>query len=702
MLLLDNILYLHNADLQEYGINPNTIERFESIRNPENKQERLYAYDFVYNRSAKCREKLPNKEKLLAQLIESTTLAKKEELLTKELSLIQAWSVFLDPMDTHWFQTKLNQSKASNIGKKTRDLSTCMAILRLMDNCKTKSEVVYITGFASKEELILALGNRIKEQDIYGLPASYDRLRVKYYEYKKMVDAGTDPRYAVIPGTFGNKNPQLLTEEHKAIINFFYFQPHKPSKLNTYERYVEQCTLHNMIPVSLSRVTEYLNGEFEKTVGVLIRDGKQAFEVQKGEFAHRISNYSLSLITGDGWQAGHPVTHTILRERKDGKVERVTVTGRMTVWIWFDWHSKAIISHEISGQENAASIRKSFRNAIRIMGGKIPMSVMMDKRWALNPFLKQTFDKLGVSVQDKRAYNPKSNMAERNNKEVNKYHRALDEHWANMTNGHSADNRHNPEHNRTAQAFTLKEFQDLIHQVIALYNTSVLNSLKATPVEVLFRKINPEVRELDEFQKRWAFGNTRVESIKNGTFSISINKKEYEYQVPNWTNFLKMNIKNNKVKVYFDEDFMESVDIYRFEDEKNNDNDLYIATCQTVEAFNALQVEQSEKDKVILGQLKARQHELEESIYEIMDNTKEKIEKLTGYEGLNVVGVSQERHKKALDNEFMKLYKNITNDFDETDYEVVTVAEKTKKTTLEQKKKHYDPAKMKNIFNDTI
>lgn len=656
MKIISNILYFEYKDLIELGFSADTITKFDKLRNSDDTRKFLYPYDKIAQRSSKTRDKLPNKELLLARLKEDTIIKSTEQTEECINNLPQAWAIYINAMDIHWFGQQLSTSTADNIGKKTRDLATGMAIFRLLDNCQKKNDVKQFTGFNNKEELIRALATTAERMDIYGLPCSYDRLRVKYYDYRKALDNNEEPRWVLIPKTFGNTNTQKLTDEHKAIIDELYLRTNKPDRTTVYEIYTEQCSLYSMKPVAYRTLLDYLSSNFIQALAVRERDGKGAYETRVKPHVKRYVNYSLSLIAGDGWVPGRAVMH----KDKNGK----TVEKRMTVWLWYDWKSRAILGHSIASEENSQQIRLSFRRIINVLDGKIPMSVMMDKRWQMNPEIQQMFTKLGVIIQDKRAFNPKSNIAERSNKYMNKFHRTIETYWANMTPGVSAENRHNPEALRDATTITEKEFSEQILQVISLYNTSKLESLGyRSPIEVFESAINPEVKTIDHLQRRWAFGNTKIVTVRNGYLQLEIASKKYEYFIPKLSEFLKYNIKNNKVRVYYDEEFLDTVDIYSFDNTDDTSNDTYITTCETVERMNASKVEQKEKDLKLLGKMMSLGTELDQELDKHIATNKQLLNELTDGEVMSVHQVSQERFKQIQESNFMKMYRGVYHDY---------------------------------------
>lgn len=611
-------------------------------------------------------------ERLLADIKAGQQSQQQNETKAAIEWLPSKWATFYIGTDEHFYLTQLPID-----GAKARDLAHGMAILRLMAACERKSDIKLLTGLNTKDELIHAVALKIKELNLYGLPASYDRLRCKLYDYQAAIKANNDPREVLISRKFGNTNTLKRTEEHEALMLEFYCNPKKLDIFESYNNYAYTIKKElGLEPLSLSAMKAFLNTEEIKLEVSRSRHGNSYYEVFVRPFMLRKEpEFSFSLIAGDGWMPGHSVKHTF-----NGK----TKVGGMTVWVWFDWRSSAILSYKIGPSESSDMIRRSFRDILNLHGGKVPMSVMMDKKWTENPETARMLEKAGVIIQDKRAYNPKASKAERFNKELNKIHRRIDEFWVSMTN-HTANFTHNPEHVREGKALEESEFRAMIRDVVNIHNNTPLKRLNGkTPLQEAADSVNPNSKTLDALHRTWIFGDKTIVTVKNGWFKIQIASKKYEFILSDPLALATNNVKNGRVKVYYDEAFMDTVDIYSFTDEDSDMDDRYLCTCQTAARVNAAHVEMTEADEHILGQHLQRGKKVDAFIDDKAAK-REKVMKSLSLDTASVHSVSQERYKEALGSDMAKLYSDFYEDVDREEGVAVIVKPAAKTMTAKEK-----------------
>jgi hypothetical protein len=608
-------------------------------------------------------------------------LAEKEVLenRNKEAELGVLWGKYYVSEDVVWFLGKLADSVADGLGKKCRDLAMGKAVMLFLAHNTTKVACKKI-GYKSFDALLQAVGNELGRLRIYGMPESYHGIKKKYYNspFTNYYNPTPNPspkggessarkqglefsgdleelRNWMIPGTFGNDNREIMNETHKALIRDFYAKSNKLDKLTVYERYVEEMPKVGVDSVvGYSTVKKYLNKNEVMLEIAGERHGKAWFENNIRPFGHRkITPHSLTMVAGDGWQAGRSVIYKV----KNFRGEWVDTRGTMNTWFWYDWKTGAILSHLIYPSENSHQIRHSMRHLVSFWK-KVPRAAMIDKKWMKNVETVRLFERIGCEIQEKKAYNPKENKAERYNKGVNKFHRMLDEHWANMTPGYSDDNRHNPEHTRGAKAMPLAEFEQMIMQIIHLVNHTRKESLGGrTPMEVFESSIDPDCHSIDALTMSYAFDDYRIETVRNGVIAIKINAVKYEYMIEDWNGFMAHNIVGNRVRVYYDEKFMESVRVFAFEDEKNADNDRYICEAITLERFEGIKVAQTNADKNIMG-LHARWGKGVDDFVEDKRALRKKLLLDAQLDTASVHAVSQDRYKEAQSQSMAMAYES--------------------------------------------
>lgn len=649
MRIINNILYLEVSDLIASGVSEGYIwkslskqsDYWMSIEAPEDKRKRLIEYDSI---PPKTRSKLDSKEKLIATLLEEQEAETKQTKQDCIDLLPSLWAQYFDGMDIHWFQRQIKID-----GKRARDLATCTAMLRLCQSLPKPTQVRHLTGLPGRKDLMIGLIYHINQNNYYGLPTSYDRFRAKASAF----DKAEDGRTVLIPAKFGVQNALKIDETHRAIIIDRYLQANKLDLLETHAQYEAICKEKGLEPVSYSSVKKLCKSNEVQMIVANARHGRHHYETSVRPFVQRKEpEYSFSLVAGDGWMPGRTVVH----EHKGKK--RVSA---MTVWFWYDWKTKAILSYRIAATEDSRIIRQSFRDIVSIHG-KVPLSVMVDKKWESQPDTGGMFEKLDVFVQQKRAYNPKSNIAERSMKEINKLHRIFDEYWADMTNN-TVNFKHNPEHLRDGKPLEESDFRQMIHKIVAVYNNEINKNTGKRRVERALEHINPSCKAIDPLQQLWVFGEKTIVTIKNGWFKIQIAGKKYEYQLENWPQFLRRNIKNNRVKVYYDEAHMETVDIYEFESESSDTNDRYITTCDTLERMNAAQVEQKDSDLKILGKHTKRGVAMDEYIEEQLKEVKEELTSLD-LDTASVHAITQQKYKEAQSQAIAKMYTRYYEEID--------------------------------------
>lgn len=599
-------------------------------------------------------------------------------------SLPSLWNEYYQQADERWYR----QEKRVNNGRcgdqsKSEDLATGMAILRFLYTNSNLATIKFTTNgtYTSKKELQTAVGAYLRQMNprLQGFPTNYDSIRKLTNKYKKAVESGDDPRELLLHGNTGNDHNLKLDEAQELVIQELYLQPRKPDFYAVYRDYFNWCIRHlgkkeNEL-VSYTRVKQYCTTPEMQLISSKVRDGSAYYDSVFRPFVLRKSpEYSMSLISGDGWEPGRSARFNWFNPKTRKWQMR---TGTMNVWYWYDWKSKYILSHRVSGFENGQQIRLSFRDIIAMYDGRVPRSVMIDLKWQNNPEISSMMDKAGVMYQEKQAYAPKTNRIERNNKEMNKLHRQFDEYWANMDRKtNSVRHQHNDEHLRGVDPLTEQELNEMVMTLIQTHNNTMYKSLGGkTPRQVFFESISPDCRVVDALEQTWLFGERTIVRVKNYTVSVTVSTITYTYVIPNESRIdLTRQIgKDWRVKVYYDERHMDQVDIYVYEREDSDITDRYICTAINSDKVrvNSSSVEAGDdKDHSRnLAYQKAGVNVVDKYIQDLEESRVQRAGKLD----INLASVramSQEKFKEAMSDEVARQYKSYYEDQLDTSYDM--------------------------------
>lgn len=691
MKLIGNILFVEYQEILSFGVPEDTIKQglsrskrttgssWCSIADPEDGRKRLIRYSSIPATTIKKYD-IPA-ESVFVEEIKGQQKKEKAEVVAK---LPSVWANWFDGSDEKWFQDNYNVNYDPGKGNRARQLASVAAICRMVQACKYKADVQRITGLETKEEVYKAIAEHSSKLDLYGLPNNLRKIKEKISAFIKAEKEGKDGRETLVSKKFGNNNALVANEVHQMIIKAVYLQPHKPDLHESWTQYSHIVSeKYGNTPIKESRFKQLCNTSEMKLLASKSRNGSQYYETVIRPFhIHVAPQHSLSLISGDGWMPGTSVKHLF-----NGK----KVVSGMNVWYWFDWKSGAIISWRISHAEDGHSIRQSFRDILHLHGGHCPISAMLDKKWEKQQDIRRMFEKAGVDVQAKRAYNPKSNKIERQNKEVNKMHRLFDEHWVNMTPGRSMQNRHNEEHLRGAKPMEYEEFADM---VLTIFNT--LNNTPGkdgkTPLEKLQASINPACKQFDPLQLTWIFGTRHPNpiTVRNGLVKFQIGNKKYEYVLPAaaMKDFISRDVKYSKVMVYYDERHMETVDLYEYQDEKDEAFDRYLCTAESSEEYryNSAQVEMTDEDWKKFHKNQERGKAVDELMQELITEQEDKMETYD-LDRASVHAVSQERFKQANASALGKIFSTYYQDQERKGGKKVKVTQQAEISPREKFKK---------------
>ncbi len=622
MLITDQYIWLSAYDLDKFGqISRKTIGAFNLDKVKRRKHEGTFHYR-IDTLSVQSRSKLPKDDYL-------KSLQTLEKHQSKTVQIITY-------LEEQWEKNRLE------LINKYRGLGT----------------EIKVTGYAKSESLhssiLKLLKRKFSLKDIHAslqmipdLPfkcTHYNRFTPRIKDFRKAIESSMVKEFII--DKRGGRQPKF-SEIHQAIVLEIHKNAQKLDKRRTWIEYKEVCERHNYIPVGLTTIKNFLNQDDIKAITAQSRHGSKYYDNDDKYRPHTKRsrpNYSFSCAAGDGWYPGHAVI------KPNGS------TGRVVVWLWYDWKTETILGYEIGLTETAHLVRNAFKNILKLHNGQCPKSIVTDKMLAKNKDNAELFSHLGVIPLEKRAYNPKSNPAERLNKELNKIHHQLDPYWANITNN-SIEYKHNDEHLKQAQPLSMDKFKILVDRIVNAFNHEKLTKYNGlSRIEYLEANKDMEPIVIDPTDQVLAFGTHKLTTVRNGFIYFNIGSKKYTYEVPNWHKIITKINPGLKVRIYFDEEDLESISVFNYSNVSDTSEDVFLCQCKQVTKFNPLPQEQINEDKQALehslGRIKKfdswRDSELAK--YDAILNDNDLTE--------SIQKVGQSRYKELQNAPFAKLYSN--------------------------------------------
>jgi len=746
---LDDRIWVTTKYLEYLGLSLNTIKsgykRYRSGRGQSwepNLTEKLnnctlIAYDSIPPEQSSLYG-IPTIEEITSHL----AIDEAEELEITQKSIPELWKPFYKVEDSIWFQTKYNvNGNRANGRDRAKELAIGCAILRMLNTYSTKSKIQKYTGFACKSDLyeaVYAYAKSYGEGGLYEIPTTYRWLRPKVKGWAEADKHNEDPRLVFnLERHLENDHALKFTSEHQAAFMMYYLNPIGDKKLgqklpllSCHRHYVNNMLHEFGIAeeecVDIGAIRAHFNKTRErKNLVRKARHGTTYFDSYVMPYIiGKSPEYSFSLVAGDGWMPGR----TVITRRKiwnESKKDYVIQTRKrgINVWIWYDWKSKAILAHYLSPTETGEGIRKSFRDILSFWG-IVPGSVMIDKKWTQQSDIQRLFEKADVHIESKKPYRPQGSIAERNNKEVNKYFREEDPFWVNMDrNTHTPEFRHNEDWVRNAAPVEEEEFLKTLHRIIHRYNNTPLKSLDGqTPLEVLQENINPLCRKVDPLESNFIFGDRRGPiKVSAYNFDIQIATKTYRYAIGFEIKNGKVDNNNDHIRfdrtvrpservlVYFDEKHMDTVDIYSYIDEDDPTTHRYMMTAvnQDLIRVNRSSFEQNPGQRKALQdrRLKIAKDHYDQQLREIAENAKnwgllEEMEDESGdvrYDVTTLYQNGQAAEKERAANEVNTAYDTYHMDREYEEMVIVKDAPKPKQSVSSEEKRRLLEQQMKKL-----
>ncbi len=645
---INGILYLEVAELVGFGISEGYVcksmkryrdglaQTWVNIANPLDGRARLVAYDSI---PTATRAKLPAKEALLANLKAEQTQLRAAELAVASSALVGLHTKTVVATDYNYFFTRagLTATPEGTVEVKAAQLTQAAGWLRLLATVDGKPQLRAL-GFGRKEELREAVLNEVAPLNLYGLRVGNVRvLQQKELAFSKALQLGADGEVGLsvqelkqqahqralltlVPKRYGTANAQKIgkkqgeeaasvplgarvdgAEWHANTIIYLFMNPGKGGKFDlkeVYRRYIRRCVEADKDPVSLSGMKTFLKRDEVRLHTAWERDGHAALEAYLPHQRRERPTYSLSKGGYDGFS-----------------VDFYTQVGKATIMLTvvavFDYHSEAITGYSVGLVENGLLVRNMYRNHLQQMGGRSFIEIESDRfSGNLADDTQQLFNRACLHVtrpvpNDPRQHapNPKARLVERLLQELNRLTQSVDGWKGTNITAIDAQRKPNPDYAGTAAQATLELGIQQINKLVALYNHQPVEKWNGqTRWARLQADLHPEAPVLDALSRATLLHQHTVTTVRNAVVSITVAKKVYEYEFPAYVRHTHQMGKGLKVRVYYDETDLNSVDVFGFSDAKDAGTDVYLTTLKRGQRVQMAKAEQTPADLMLLGQ----------------------------------------------------------------------------------------------------
>ncbi len=660
-------LYLESADFDGWNVPDNTVwtstKRFRdgksqawaNVPDPLHGHHVLVDYDTIPVSTLR-KYGIPNKAELLAKLKEEKT-----QLIALELSMAGAGLLALheksvNSLDYNFYFTKagLTNTPAATVEAKAMELTQAAGWLRLLARMDSKQQLKTL-GFTKKDELREAVLNTVMPLKLYGLRVSNGRvLQQKELAFAKALEvmanevegatkhqlqvlANQRALLTLVPKRTGLDNARKIgkkqgengalvaigeridgAEWHANTIIHLFMNPGSGNKFDLKEvhrRYERRCEAEGKTPVSLTGMKGFLDVDSVRLHTAWERHGHANLDKYLPQARRERPTYSLSKGGYDGFSVDF---YTQVGTGKD------KATVMLTVVAVFDYHSEAITGYAVGLVENGRLVRDMYRNHLKQVGGRSFIEIESD-RFAGNTSgdTTQLFSRACQYVtrpvpNDTRgkAPNPKARFAERLLEEVNRLAQSIPNWKGTNITAIDPNRKPNPDYASDAiAASTLELGIKQINELISVYNHQKLEKWNdKTRWDVLQADFNPEAPVLDELAQATLLSQHTVTTVRHAAVSITVNKKVYEYEFPAFGRYTHLMGKGMKVRVYYDETDMTSVDVFGFTDAKDTGTDMWLTTLKRGQRMQMAKAEQTHDDMVLLGQKEAQRANLRDDI----------------------------------------------------------------------------------------
>lgn len=573
---------------------------------------RLVSYDSL---PSEQKNKLPAKKELIHLIEKEEALeatGNRAALLSRIKVLIE--NRYRDILDYHILKEKgISDQKAM-------DLTIASGVLRFIQAYPTKTKTRELGVATNKElqQLVLEYLAELKKElkrELYGFRVNNLRIlqeRVRKWKaifsfalensteqtlHIKEREANKAAVLSLIPGHFGNDrarkvgkvskdNPVLiaggridLTEYHASKLLLLFMNPGSGQKFdfeNIYLRYQQLCAEDRKQPVSISSVKNFLKNQEVRKYTTWERDGWAQHDKQLPFVRGQRPEYALQKGGYDGFQVDFK-TYVKSEEK----------LFMLTVVFVADYYSEAITGFDIGLVENGRMVRNMYKNHLNNHDYQSYIEIESDRfSGNLAADTRSVFEKCCRYINrpapnDPRgkAPNPKSRFVERLVAEVNRL--AQNTRGWKGTNITSIDKQRKPNPDYAEYVNSMEAGIQEIIQLINIYNNKELRKYSGlSRIKKLRNNIHPGALTIPVLSAAQLLNQRTIVTVRSEIVKIRLSGRTYEYDFPDAFEKNYLMAPGRKVRVYFDENNLDQVDVFGFSDPANSETDVYLATLR--------------------------------------------------------------------------------------------------------------------------
>jgi len=680
MILENNKVWLFVSELTRFGISDNTIKS-GLIRNRNGQiptwkhkshesDKRIKLVDFDSLPEA-TKSKLPSRAELVKLSQANTTEAQLNiyEEACYSLADLHARNCLIS--DYHFFLKRTaSQTKAE-------DLKQAAGWLRLLNQYRTPKETRTI-NFNTKADLRKAVVEQLysdfkrNKAHLYGFKITNATvLQRKELEWFNAFETESEKHKSeskierdrlaneaalstLVHENFGNNHRRVLgklnvnegdrillpsgridfSEWNARTLVYLFMNPGRANKYdfeNIYRRYEYECKKAERKPeVEISAVKEFLCSNEVALFTKRERHGWAELDKMLPHVYGKGYQYSLSKGGYDGFQVD-------FNTKIPGKQFMLTVVAV------FDYMSEAITGFDVGMVEDGLMVRNMYRNHLNLMGGRSFIEIESDRfSGNLTDDTRTIFEKTCQYISqptpndpEGKAPNPKSRFVERLILELNRLTQNFPG-WKG-TNITSIDKNRKPNPDYRSGNF-IEGYTESVKQIIDLvniYNNDVYNR-QSSRMQTCLDNLNPNAPLIPRENISMLLNQSTMVTVRNAKISFEVNRRLYEYAFPEFDQHVHSMIKGYRVKVYFDEMDMSTIDVF-------GENDQYIGTLGKLNRMARAKAEQTREDLQLLGEMTSNR---KKAVERIGDVSRKVLEFEASQLGIDISNLSiQEAHE---------------------------------------------------------
>lgn len=387
-----------------------------------------------------------------------------------------------------------------------------------------------------------------------------------------------------------------FSEWNARTLVYLFMNPGKANKYdfeNIYRRYLYECKKENrQAEVNISAIKDFLTCNEVKMYTERERHGWSQLDKMLPHVYRKRPEFALSKGGYDGFQVD-------FTSRIDGKQLMLTVVAV------FDYMSEAITGFDINLVEDGLMVRNMYRNHLNMMGGRSFIEIESDRfSGNLTENTRSIFEKTCQYITQPtpndpqgKAPNPKARFVERLIQELNRLAQNFPGWKGTNITSIDKNRKPNPDYRNGNYVEGLAESKKQIIDLINIYNNDTYNRTTSR-IEVCIENINPDAPIIPRENISLLLNQHTITTVRNAKILIEVNRREYEYAFPEFDQHVHRMMKGYKVKVYFDETDMSTIDVF-------GANDDYIGTLGRLHRISGTKAEQKHEDLRGLGQMGA-------------------------------------------------------------------------------------------------